>query len=60
MTADHLAAMGWAITHKPTVEAYRRSTGEDISPALDRYREWVEENVIGTAREIPDDAEAAA
>lgn len=42
-----MGALGWAFTHPPTREAYRRSTGEDIAPALDRYREWVEENIIG-------------
>ncbi len=60
MTESHRAALGWAVSHKPTMEAYRRSTGEDIAPALDRYRAWVEENVIGAPREVPDDAEAAA
>ena len=27
---DHMEALGWAFTHAPTQEAYRRSTGEDI------------------------------
>ncbi|WP_429820292.1 hypothetical protein [Ensifer sp. B1-9] len=47
MTQQHRAALGWAVSHKPTMEAYRRSTGEDIAPALDRYRAWVEENLCG-------------
>lgn len=47
MTDQHLAALGWAVSHQPTREAYRRSTGEDIGPVVDRYREWLEENVIG-------------
>ena len=46
---DRLDLLGWAMTHEPTREAYRRSTDEDIAPTLDRYREWVEENVIGRA-----------
>jgi hypothetical protein len=60
MTEEHLAALGWAVSHKPTMEAYRRSTGEDIAPALDRYREWIEENVIGKPDDGPEVAEAAA
>ncbi|PDT24454.1 hypothetical protein CO674_07155 [Rhizobium hidalgonense] len=51
--------IAWAIQHAPTREAYRRSTGEDISPALDRYRQWLEENVIGRPGDVTDDAEAA-
>ena len=47
----HLEALGWAFTHGPTQEAYRRSTGEDIAPALARYRQWLEENIIGRADE---------
>ncbi|MGX1256622.1 hypothetical protein [Sinorhizobium fredii] len=47
MTEQHCAALGWAFLHEPTREAFRRSTGEDVAPALDRYREWVEENFIG-------------
>ncbi|MFB2602830.1 hypothetical protein ACE04B_12525 [Rhizobium phaseoli] len=60
MNEQHRAALGWAIQHAPTREAYRRSTGEDISPALDRYRQWLEENVIGQPGDVTDDAEAAA
>ncbi|WP_041409293.1 hypothetical protein [Sinorhizobium fredii] len=60
MTEEHRAALAWAILHQPTREAYRRSTGEDIAPALDRYREWLEENLIGNPPEGTDDAEAAA
>jgi len=45
---SHLEALGWAFTHAPTQEAYRRSTGEDAAAVLDRYREWVEENVVGS------------
>ena len=30
-------------------EAYRLCTGEDAGATLDRYREWVEENLIGPA-----------
>ncbi len=59
MIEEHRAALGWAVTHKPTMEAYRRSTGEDIAPALDRYRAWVEENVIGRPGDVVDEAEAA-
>lgn len=53
MTEQHLAALGWAIQHAATREAYKRSTGEDISPALDRYRRWVEENFIGRPEVSP-------
>ncbi|MEY9780346.1 hypothetical protein [Sinorhizobium fredii] len=60
MTEQHHAVLGWAIQHAPTREAYRRSTGEDISPAIDRYREWLEENIIGRpGDDLADDAEAA-
>ncbi|ACE89482.1 hypothetical protein RHECIAT_CH0000489 [Rhizobium etli CIAT 652] len=59
MREKHRAAVGWAIQHAPTREAYRRSTGEDLGPALDRYRLWVEENVIGRPGDVTDDAEAA-
>lgn len=58
-TDSHQAALAWAFTHSPTREAYRRSTGEDISPALDRYRTWVEENLVGTPGALADDVEAA-
>ncbi|APO74584.1 hypothetical protein AM571_CH01763 [Rhizobium etli 8C-3] len=47
MNEQHRAALAWAILHQPTQEAFRLSTGEDISPALDRYREWLEENLCG-------------
>jgi hypothetical protein len=43
----YFALLGWAIQHKATLEAYRRSTGEDVGPVLERYRLWCEENVIG-------------
>lgn len=46
-----LASMGWAMCHQPTREAYRRCTGEDVGPALDRYQAWLEENIIGTSEE---------
>lgn len=59
MREKHHAAVGWAIQHAPTREAYRCSTGEDIGPALDRYRQWVDENVIGRPGDVTDDAEAA-
>ncbi|MBB5041883.1 hypothetical protein HNQ66_001266 [Shinella fusca] len=48
-SAAHMEALGWAFTHTPTQEAYRRSTGEDAAPVLERYRQWVKENVIGSA-----------
>jgi hypothetical protein len=41
------SALAWAISHEPTREAYRRSTGESIGPALDRYVSWLRENIIG-------------
>lgn len=47
LDTSHLEALGWAFTHAPTQEAYRRSTGEDVAPLLERYRQWVEENVVG-------------
>ncbi|MCA0342867.1 MAG: hypothetical protein LCH99_24455 [Proteobacteria bacterium] len=60
-SAEHLEALGWAFTHAPTHEAYRRSTREDIGPVLARYRQWLEENIIGRATEILDhDREEAA
>lgn len=46
------ALWGWAFVHGPTREAYRRSTGEDVGPAIDRYREWVEENLVGCLDEV--------
>ncbi|MDX0581954.1 hypothetical protein GOD01_03360 [Sinorhizobium medicae] len=42
------SALAWAISHEPTREAYRRSTGESIGPALDRYVAWLRENIIGS------------
>ncbi|MHC2488149.1 hypothetical protein CN068_06915 [Sinorhizobium meliloti] len=41
--------LAWAISHEPTREAYRRSTGESIGPALDRYVAWLRGNIIGPA-----------
>lgn len=46
-STQHMEALGWAFTHPPTQEAYRRSTGEDAAPVLERYRRWIEENLIG-------------
>ncbi|AWI58624.1 hypothetical protein [Sinorhizobium fredii] len=60
MTEQHLAALGWALLHPPTREAFRRSTGEDINPALDRYRQWLEENLVGKPSDVTEDAEEAA
>lgn len=51
-SAAHMEALGWAFTHAPTQEAYRRSTGEDAALVLERYRQWVEENVVGS-RPVP-------
>jgi len=48
----HLASIGWAITHQPTRDAYQRCTGEDVGPVLDRYRAWLEENIIGAGEDI--------
>lgn len=45
--ASRAEALAWALTDKATQDAYRRSTGEDIAPALIRYRKWLEENIIG-------------
>jgi hypothetical protein len=45
----HLEALGWAFTHAETREAYRRATGEDITPSLDRYRRWLEQSLLGGA-----------
>lgn len=44
--------LGWAMTHAPTREAYRRCTGEDAGAVLDRYQAWLAENVIGTGEGI--------
>ncbi|RWX74448.1 hypothetical protein EPK99_25015 [Neorhizobium lilium] len=43
--------IGWAMTHAPTREAYRRCSGEDIGPALDRYQAWLKENILGTGED---------
>ncbi|MGO4439617.1 hypothetical protein [Rhizobium sp. RAF56] len=43
----HLETLGWAFTHAEARDAYRRATGEDITPSLDRYRGWLEENLLG-------------
>ena len=40
-------SMAWAIQHQPTREAYRKCTGEDAGPVLDRYVAWAQENIIG-------------
>ncbi|MDX0760000.1 hypothetical protein GOD62_29385 [Sinorhizobium medicae] len=45
------SALAWAISHEPTRDAYRRSTGESIGPALDRYVAWLRENIIGGVSE---------
>lgn len=42
-------ALLWAISDRPTREAYRKCTGEDASPVLDRYVAWAQENIIGDA-----------
>lgn len=47
LVVDRMALLGWSVTHEPSREAYRLSTGDDAGPTLDRYREWVEENLIG-------------
>lgn len=48
---SRLASVGWAMFHQATREAYRRCTGEDVGPALDRYRAWLEENIIGDSED---------
>ncbi len=55
----HDEALAWALLHQPTREAYRRSTGEDIGPALERYRMWLAENLVGEPGDVTDDVEAA-
>ena len=40
-------ALLWAIYDRPTREAYRKCTGEDAGPVLDRYVAWAQENIIG-------------
>ncbi|CVI14821.1 hypothetical protein AGR1A_Cc20099 [Agrobacterium fabacearum CFBP 5771] len=42
-------ALLWAIHDHPTREAYRKCTGEDAGPVLDRYVAWAQENIIGGA-----------
>lgn len=49
MDYSTLDILGWAVTDKPTQEAYRKCTGEDAAPALDRYVAWARENIIGDA-----------
>lgn len=49
VVVDRMALLGWSVTHEPSREAYRLCTGEDAGPTLDRYLEWVEENLIGPA-----------
>lgn len=44
---SYQSVLGWAFVHVPTRQAFMRCTGEDISPALDRYRTWVEEDLAG-------------
>jgi len=44
-----LDILGWAVTDKPTQEAYRKCTGEDAGSVLDRYVSWAQENIIGDA-----------
>ncbi|RSC36411.1 hypothetical protein EGT36_03260 [Agrobacterium sp. FDAARGOS_525] len=44
-----LDILGWAVTDKQTQEAYRKCTGEDAGPVLDRYVSWARENIIGGA-----------
>lgn len=46
VNADELL---WAIYHQPSREAYRKCTGEDAGPVLDRYVAWAQENIIGDA-----------
>lgn len=46
-SGTHLAALGWAFTDAPTIQAYQRHTGEDVAPVFARYRQWAEENVVG-------------
>lgn len=44
-----LDILGWAVADKPTQEAYRKCTGENAGPVLDRYVAWARENIIGDA-----------
>lgn len=39
-------ALVWALSHQPTREAYRKCTGEDAGPVLDRYVAWARENIV--------------
>ena len=44
-----LDILGWAVADKATQEAYRKCTGEDAGPVLERYVAWAQENIIGDA-----------
>lgn len=44
----YLHSLGWAFTDAPTIQAYQRHTGEDVAPIFARYREWAEENLLGS------------
>lgn len=57
---SYQAALAWALLHAPTREAYKRCTGEEVAPVIDRYREWLEANLIGRPDDVTDEAEAAA
>lgn len=50
---DRLALLDWSVSHEPSREAYRRCTGDDAGPTLDRYRQWVEANLLGSDEDGP-------
>lgn len=49
-TPDHIRAVGWVVSHPPTIAAYERHSGESIAPALTRFIRWAEANIIGGAK----------
>lgn len=54
----HQEALLWCLTDTKTHEAYYRSSGEDIGPALARFRLWCEDNLIGRPDDVTDEAAA--
>lgn len=58
MSEQHAAALGWAVSHAPTIAAYERHARESIAPVLERFVRYIEENITGRPGDV-DEGEAA-
>lgn len=58
----YLDFLVWAVGHEETRQAFRRSIGNAPIPAgerLQRFSDWIEQNLYGVPGDVVDEQEAA-